>query len=182
MVIFYGFVFWFFILIWYNNYMKIIEYDKRYEEDVKNLLVELQEYIVAIDDWHLNIMTPEYREKYFEKTCKECLSGEGKIFLAIDEDDKTVGLICGNVVERDEYDRIDYVCPKTGNVAELIVSKSVRKGGVGGELLKTIENYFKSIGCEYCHIDVFEPNEMAKRFYEKHCYTTRLRGLSKKIN
>ena len=30
--------------------MKIIEYKEKYLEDVKNLLVELEEYIVTIDD------------------------------------------------------------------------------------------------------------------------------------
>jgi GNAT superfamily N-acetyltransferase len=161
--------------------MKIIEYNNAYEEDVKDLLVELQEYIVAIDDWHLNIITPEFREKYFEKTCKECLVGEGKIFLAIDEYDKAIGLISGNVVERDEYDKYDYICPKTGDITELIVSKNARRGGVGEMLLNRMEDYYKSIGCEYCHIDVFEPNEMGKQFYNKHNYATRMRSLSKKL-
>ena len=161
--------------------MRIVEFSEKYTEDVKDLLVELQEYIVAIDDWHLNIMTPEYREKYFEKICIECLKGEGKIFLAIDENDKAIGLICGNITERDEYDKIDYTCPKTGNVDELIVSKSSRCGGVGQKLLEYMENYYRSIGCEYCHIDVFEPNILGKKFYDKHNYTTRLRSLSKKL-
>lgn len=161
--------------------MRVVEFNDQYVEDVKNLLVELQEYIVAIDDWHLNIITPEFREKYFEKTCKECLKDEGKIFLAVDENNRAVGLISGNIVERDEYDKYDYICPKTGDITELIVSKNVRHGGVGAMLLQTMENYFKSIGCEYCHIDVFEPNEMAKKFYTKHNYTTRMRSLSKRI-
>lgn len=30
--------------------MEIIEYDKKYLEDVRNLLTELEEYIVSIDD------------------------------------------------------------------------------------------------------------------------------------
>ena len=42
--------------------MQIVEYDKKYTENVKDLLVELQEFIVCIDDWKLNIMTAQYRE------------------------------------------------------------------------------------------------------------------------
>ena len=160
----------------YNIDMEIVEYKEKYAEGVKDILVELQEYIVSTDDWHLNIMKPEFREKYFEKTLKDC----SKIFLAV-EDDKVVGLICGYVVEYDEYDKCDYVCPKTGHIEELIVSKYMRVGGLGTKLLKTLEDYFKSIGCEYCHIDVFEPNEMGKNFYNKHNYTTRMRSLSKKL-
>lgn len=160
--------------------MKILEYQEKFAEQVKDILVELQEYIVSIDDWHLNIITPGYREKYFEKTLMECSKNEGKIFLAI-EDDSVIGLICGYVVERDEYDKYDYTCPKTGHIEELIISKNIRHGGVGTKLIQHMEEYFKSIGCEYCHVDVFEPNEMGKNFYFKHDYTTRMRSLSKKI-
>lgn len=31
--------------------MKIIDYDKKYNEDIKDLLVELQEYIVSMRNW-----------------------------------------------------------------------------------------------------------------------------------
>ena len=156
--------------------MKIIDYSDNYSEMVKDILVELQEYIVSIDDWHLNIITPQFREKYFEKTLKDC----SKIIIAV-EDEMVIGLICGYIIERDEYDKYDYACPKTGHIEELIVSKKSRDGGVGTKLLNTMEAYFKSIGCEYCHLDVFEPNEMGKRFYNKHNYTTRMRSLSKKL-
>ena len=36
--------------------MRIVELSLKYEEQVKNLLVELQEYIADIDDWKLNII------------------------------------------------------------------------------------------------------------------------------
>ena len=42
--------------------MRIVELSLKYEEQVKNLLVELQEYIADIDDWKLNIMTKTYSE------------------------------------------------------------------------------------------------------------------------
>ena len=45
--------------------MEILEYNKLYKEDVKDLLIELQEYIVSIDKYHLNIISPQYREVYF---------------------------------------------------------------------------------------------------------------------
>ena len=157
-------------------FMKIIEYQEKYAESVKDILVELQEYIVSIDDWHLNIMTPEYREKYFEKTIKNC----SKIYLALDNNN-LIGLICGYIVRYDEDDLCDYACPKTGHIEELIVSKNTRNAGVGKQLLNKMEEYFKSVGCEYCHIDVFEPNEIGKNFYFKNNYTTRMRSLSKKL-
>ena len=43
--------------------MKIIEYEDKYLEDVKNLLVELEEYILSIDKDNLDQVHPKYREK-----------------------------------------------------------------------------------------------------------------------
>lgn len=160
--------------------MNIIEYTKKYEEVVKDLLVELQEYIAEIDDWHLNIMTPEYRETYFKKNIKPYLSKENKIFLAVD-DGAVLGMIFGKIMEYDEEDKCCYACPKAAEIKELIVSKSARGKGVGKKLLEAMEEYFKGIGCEYCHIDVFEPNVGGLRFYEREGYITRMRTVSKKL-
>lgn len=160
--------------------MEVLEYNKKYEEQVKDLLVELQEYIVSIDTWGLNIITPKYRQKYFEKTMLELSSNEGKMFLAVDSGN-VLGMICGHIIKYEDIDKIDYKCPKSGTVDELIVSSKCRAKGVGNALLKTMENHLKSVGCEYCHIDVFEPNVIGKNFYSKNQYTTRLRCLSKKI-
>ena len=43
--------------------MKIIEYEEKYLEDVRDLLVELEEYILSIDKDNLDQLHPEYREK-----------------------------------------------------------------------------------------------------------------------
>lgn len=48
--------------------IKIIEYSNNYIEDVKNLLVELQNYIVNIDDEKIQKLKNEYKEKYFDLT------------------------------------------------------------------------------------------------------------------
>ena len=42
--------------------MEIIEYEEKYLEDVRDLLVELEEYIVSIDKDQLDQAHPEYRE------------------------------------------------------------------------------------------------------------------------
>ena len=69
--------------------LEIIDYSSKYIEDIKDLLVELQEYIAEIDREEYNILTDEYREKYFEKTLNEVGKYEGKIFLAR-EDEKII--------------------------------------------------------------------------------------------
>ena len=74
----------------------------------------------------------------------------------------------------DEYDYLDYKYPKKGEVTELIISKNVRSNGIGQKLMEKMEDYFKSIDCEYVVIDVFTYNELAINFYRKQGYHTRM--------
>lgn len=152
--------------------MKIIEYEEKYLDDVKDLLVELEEYILSIDEDDLDQLHPEYRDKMAKLDLEEVNENNGKCFLAIG-DEKVIGLIMGAVRKYDEYDYLDYKCPKCGVVTELVVSKNVRGRGVGKKLMQVMEEYFKSIGCEYVSIEVFAYNKNAIKFYEKEGYHTR---------
>lgn len=44
-----------------------------------------------------------------------------------------------------------------------------------------MEEYFKSVGCEYVIVDVFAYNEIGKKFYNKKDYHTRMETMIKKI-
>lgn len=160
--------------------MEIIEYDNKYLEDVKDLLVELEEYILTIDKDNLDQLHPEYREKMAVLDLEEVENTNGKCFLAI-EDGKAIGLIMGTIPSYDEYDYLDYKCPKRGSVTELIVSTKIRSKGIGQQLMNKMEEYFKSVGCEYIIIDVFAYNENAIKFYEKQGYHPRMLVDIKKI-
>lgn len=160
--------------------MKIIEYEDKYLEDVKDLLVELEEYILTIDEDNLDKLDYEYRDKMALLDLKEVKNNSGKCYLAIEEE-KTIGLIMGYVRSYDKYDYLDYKCPKSCEVSELVVSKSARGKGIGKKLMDKMENYFKSIGCEYIFIDVFAYNKNAIEFYNKHGYHTRMLIDVKKI-
>ena len=140
----------------------------------------MQKYIIEIDKYNLNIISQDYREKYFEFMLDDCKDNQGKTFVAIDRN-KVVGFVSGFVQEYDERDKLDYSCPKKGIVAELIVDKNCRANGIGTELLKYIENYFKSIDCEFVQIDVFAYNEHAKKFYYKNGYEDRMVTVFKKL-
>ena len=160
--------------------MKIIEYDKKYIEDVKDLLVELEEYILSIDKDNLDQLHPEYREKMVILDLEEVEKYSGKCYLAI-ENEKAIGLIMGYIIEYDEYDYLDYKCPKSGEISELIVTKKIRSTGVGKLLMSKMEEYFKSMDCEYIHVDVFGYNESGINFYEQRGYHTRMLNMIKKI-
>ena len=152
--------------------MKIIEYEDKYLEDVKDLLVELEEYILSIDQDNLDRLHEEYHDKMVILDLEEVNENNGKCYLAI-ENNKVIGLIMGYVRKYNEYDYLDYKCPRCGEISELIVSKIARSKGIGQKLMQKIEEYFKSIGCEYINVDVFAYNKNAINFYEKNGYHTR---------
>ena len=160
--------------------MQIIEYNSQYDEQIKDLLVELQNYLIDIDDWHTQVMLPEYREENFQMDMRKVNNQEGKIFLAI-ENALIVGLIMGIVEEKDEIDKLTNDCAKTGSVIELIVKNNIRGNGIGKILLDKIENYFKSINCKRVNIEVFGPNKKGLNFYEKNDYIIRDMIVSKRF-
>lgn len=159
--------------------LEIINYSNKYNEAIKDLLVELQEYIAEIDKEKYNILTNEYREKYFEKTMNEVNKYEGKIFLAT-ENEKVIGLIVG-LINNEEESTYDFKAPKRGRVTELVVSKECRSNGIGKQLLDKMEKYFKEVGCKGVLIDVFAYNENAQKFYYKNGYFNRNIEVMKKI-
>lgn len=143
----------------------IIEYDNQYAEDVKNLLVELQEYITSIDKEKYNTITENYREEYFKKTIEEIKKNNGKMFL-YSENKKIVGLVVG-LINNEEIFEYGFKAPKRGRISELIVSKNCRGKGYGKILLNSMEKYLISIGCKDVLLEVFGYNENAIKFYEK---------------
>lgn len=160
--------------------MKIVEYDNKYLEDVRDLLTELEEYIVSIDKDHLDQVHQEYHEKMALVDLEELQKNNGKCYLAI-ENDKVIGLIMGTIPEYDKYDYLDYKCPKRGIITELIVTSKARNSGTGKELMKKIENYFKENDCEYSLVDVFVYNEKAISFYGREGYHSRMYTNIKKL-
>ena len=158
----------------------IIEYEEKYIEEVKDLLVELQEYIVDLDKEKYNIITKEYRELYFKEKMEEMEKYNGKIYL-YEENGKILGLVMG-IITNEETDTYDFKAPKRGRVTELIVDKKARLNGIGNKLLDKIEEYLKSKGCKAILIEVFGYNENALKFYDKNGYRTRLVDVIKVFN
>ena len=160
--------------------MQIIEYESKYLEGVRDLLVELEEFILNIDEDELDQLHPEYREKMALVDLEDVEKYKGKCFLALDNG-KVVGLIMGTIPPYDENDYLDYKCPKRGVITELIVTQKVRSNGIGKVLMKQMEDYFKENGCEWVLVDVFAYNKKAIDFYSKRGYHHRMFTDVKKI-
>lgn len=160
--------------------MKIIEYEDNYLNDVRDLLTELEEYIVSIDKDNLDQVHLDYHKKMALLDLEEIKNNNGKCYLAIDNS-KTVGLIMGCIFPYDQNDYLDYKCPKRGEITELIVTNKTRSKGIGQKLINRMEEYFKSLNCEYVIVDVFAYNDIGKNFYNKNNFHTRMETMIKKL-
>lgn len=150
----------------------IIEYDKKYDEEIKDLLVELQEHIQCIDIEGYNILSKDYRELCFQEVLAQVNKCHGKILL-YKEKEKIVGLVAG-LINNDDEETYEFKAPRRGRITELIVSKSIRSKGIGTSLLKAMEDYLISIGCKDILLGVFAYNEKAINFYKKNGYRMRM--------
>lgn len=161
--------------------MEIIEFNEVYSEGVKDLLVELQEYVVKIDKYKQNILSPLYREEYYAMLTKTLNENSGKMFLAL-ENEKVVGLICGHLEIKEDEDHLVIKDTKRAVINELIVSQNIRSGGIGSKLMCKMEDYLKNLGAKFILLDVFAYNETAKTFYKNKGYEERMITLIKEIN
>ena len=155
----------------------IIDYDSKYDEDIKDLLVELQLHLVKLDKQGYNIITDEYREEYFKTTMEKVNKFEGKIFLYVQQG-KVIGFIAG-IINNDTIKTYDFKAPKRGRIEELVVSEKQRSFGIGEKLLCAMEEYLFSVGCEDILLAAFAYNERAVKFYEKHGYCARMLTMTK---
>lgn len=157
----------------------IIQYNKRYEEDVKNLLVELQSHLVDLDKEEYLIVTKNSGEIYLEHLLFDVNKYKGKIFL-YKEKEQIVGLVCG-VVNNEEEATFETIVPKRGRITELVVSKKHRGKGIGKKLLNKMEEYLLGLGCKDVLLSVYAYNETAVEFYEKNGYHARMLTMTKKV-
>ncbi len=158
----------------------IIEYQDSYQESIKNLLVELQNYIIKIDKYNLNIISKDYRDKYFDFMLEDNKRYKGKVFLAV-QDNCVLGFISGYLRNYDFRDYLDYSCPKMGIITEFIVNQDSQSQGVGKKLLFQMEDYLKNLDCQYITLDVFAYNQKAIDFYYGNNYENRMISLIKKV-
>ena len=153
--------------------MYIIEYEERYLNRVRDLLTELEEYLVSIDKDNLDMVHPDYWDKMALIDLDDVNRYSGRCYLALDND-HVVGLIMGIIPEYGEYDHLDYKCPRKGVITELIVSDFAQGEGIGKALIEKMEEYFKGHGCEYSFVDVFAYNDRAVLFYNRNGYHHRM--------
>ncbi|MFA5303674.1 MAG: GNAT family N-acetyltransferase [Candidatus Nanoarchaeia archaeon] len=157
---------------------------KKYEESDFNNFVKcmegLQDYIIGLDSLRILRKSENYGKAYTQNIIKKISKHEGIIILAY-EQKKIVGCIAGIIEKQTKDDLLECIPMKDGRVLELFVSNEIRNKGIGKKLMKKVEDYFKRKKCDAIRIEVFEPNLLARKFYEKIGYAERIIDLIKKL-
>ena len=74
--------------------MLIEEYKDEYIESVRDLLVQLEEYLVSVDQDSLDTVGPEYREKMVLYDIADVRENRGAAFVALSSGN-VIGFISG---------------------------------------------------------------------------------------
>ncbi len=155
---------------------------KRYTDACFSDLVEcverLQDFIVAIDPLKRNRRLPAYGKTYARNLIKKVGKNNGALFLAYDAE-KIVGCIAGIIEKQQKDDFLGYVPSKAGRILDFIVLDTYQAHGIGKELMKKMESYFKQNKCDIIRVEVFEPNKKAHNFYLKLNYQDRVIDMAK---
>jgi ribosomal protein S18 acetylase RimI-like enzyme len=160
--------------------MEIIEYNENHMNGVKDLLCELQEYIISLDEYKIQTISDNYRDEYFNYMIENIRNNDGIIYVAI-EDSNVLGFVVGTISKPDRICELTVDSSIKGRVEELCVTSKIRGNGIGKLLMDKIEEYLKNKGCKYIFIEVFGPNTRALNFYNKSGYNLRNLEVMKKI-
>lgn len=160
--------------------IEVCTYNDKFSNDVKELLVELQDYHANIDNDNIMHGIGDYKDQYFSLVYNLVKEKEGQIFLAL-LNKEVVGLTICHVDNLPFGQNYVSNCPKRGRILKLIIKQSNRGKHIGSILLEKAEEYLKSIDCKYIDIDVFGTNETGLKFYKSKGYVIRTYKVIKKI-
>jgi len=162
--------------------MKVIiqEYQPSDKPEIIKLMETLQDFIADIDPLHRHRRLPEYGELYTEGLLKKISDHAGVIYLAR-QGQEILGCIAGNIEEQSKEERAGTVKSRSGRILVLIVQEKCRGKGVGSDLMKKIEDYFRLNGCDIVRVEVFVPNSSAHNFYNRMHYDDRVYDMVKQL-
>lgn len=118
----------------------------------------------------------EIKDVYFEHVVKTAKESEGKIYVG-EKDGKVVGYI---VVITNEDGSPALLLKKYGYVMDFVVLREYQGQGVGRALMAQAEEYIRSKGLEWMHLDVTVGNP-AHDFYIKSGYRDKDIRMEKKL-
>lgn len=136
------------------------------EKDCPKML-ELLEYICNLHSGIRPDLFKAGKSKYDSESLAKLLADENRLtFVAADENDEVLGYIFCILIDHS----VDSArCPnKELYIDDLCVDEKCRHEGIGDALFKKALETAKDLGCHDLTLNVWEGNDGALRFYEKH--------------
>lgn len=132
--------------------MKIVKFENKYRDDLIFMILEAKNALGRVPGLNEDLL--DIQANYFDK---------GDMFwIAVDENDRVIGSVgCSSVENTDDV-----------VLHRLFVKASHKHQGIGTALLKTAENYLKSIGKKAIIIHLGDKEHFYEswQFYPKHGY------------
>lgn len=114
------------------------------------------------------------REVYPVRETAEAAVRRGDMFVQEDGDGNILGTGIINQIQVDVYSDGSWRYPADDDeimvLHTLVISRRVKRKGLGGHFLKFYEDYAREHGCRYLRLDTNARNKAARAFYNKHGY------------
>lgn len=162
--------------------MKIREYKDSDQEDFVRLTEALHRYIISIDSRGFLRFLEDHREDYANDYLDNAKKSGGMV-LVVETGGRVVAFGVGVIAESipaNEY-IFDPEKYKVGILRSIFIEEGFRGKGVGTQLVKRFENFFKEKGCDYMKMEVLSPNIKAYELYKKLGYEDYTRHVIKKL-
>ena len=160
--------------------MRVREYTNNDLEFIQNALVKLNDYIAKTDPSKRIYTAENFRIAYTENVLNLVDKQHGILYIC-ETENVPVGFIAGVIEEFSSLDMLSYNGTVEGRIIEFFLEEDYRGSGAAQALIQKLEDYFKQLGCDFIRVIVFNYNEVAKKFYTKCGYKTRIIEMCKSI-
>ncbi len=157
--------------------MKIFKPKNSDVPKILELWKEAKVYHYNLDPEYYASVTDGSMERLKRYVAKAIKTDKPNILIAR-IDDKIAGFI---TFEKSKEEYSDTNIKKPGLINELLVTENYRGKGVGMELMKAVEQYFKDQGLQYVKLECSSYNSSALSFYDHFGYKNRQLLLYKKL-
>ncbi len=155
-----------------------------YQDSDRERLIELIEQfwddLIAMDPYGRMIHEQDYGEVYTHELLKRFHTSEGRLIWAC-SDAKPVGFVVTEIEIQSAQNQVEVGTSRAGRVLELYVLPEHRDHGIGKALMREAELSLRSSGCDTIKIEVFAPNEGARRFYKSLGYSEWIVDIFKRL-
>jgi len=168
--------------VFYTETMTTIrEYNSKDLPWLEKSMEIFQDGLIESDLEKMLYRSEDYGKQYTAHALKRVVEEQGVCYIA-EQGGSHVGFIMGIVHKVEGVEAFENNEEQYGEVIELYVEEAFRGTGLADELMKKLEVYLKEKHCNQIYIEVFAPNEQARKFYEKCEYHVRDYVMMKKLN